>query len=265
MKIRVFKIGGNVVDNQSALEEFATDFAKISGPKVLIHGGGALASRMQKNLGSEPVMIAGRRVTDGETLKIVTMVYAGWCNKSVVALLQKNGCNAIGLSGADGGLVKADRRPPVMVEQLGKTVDYGRVGDIRPDGIDNAMISRLLKAGLTPVFCAITYDGKGGLLNTNADTVASAIAVSLSRVAETELVYCFEKDGVLLDKDDENSLIPSIDPEYFEKLKADGTVADGMLPKLENAFKAIAAGVGKVTIKNSCNIANDRQTVLLGK
>ena len=243
MKIRVFKIGGNVVDNPSALEGFATDFAKISGPKVLIHGGGALASRMQKNLGSEPVMIAGRRVTDEETLKIVT----------------------IGLSGADGGLVKADRRPPVMVEQLGKTVDYGRVGDIRPDGIDNAMICRLLKAGLTPVFCAITYDGKGGLLNTNADTVASAIAVSLSRVTETELVYCFEKDGVLLDKDDENSLIPSIDPEYFEKLKADGIVADGMLPKLENAFKAIAAGVGKVTIKNSCNISNDRQTVLLGK
>ena len=182
MKIRVFKIGGNVVDNPSALEGFATDFAKISGPKVLIHGGGALASRMQKNLGSEPVMIAGRRVTDEETLKIVTMVYAGWCNKSVVALLQKNGCNAIGLSGADGGLVKADRRPPVMVEQLGKTVDYGRVGDIRPDGIDNAMICRLLKAGLTPVFCACH-----ALRRQNWSTASKRTAYCSTRMMKTVL------------------------------------------------------------------------------
>ena len=265
MKIKVIKIGGNVVDNEVLLEQFAKDFAALEGPKILVHGGGVAASRMQKQLGMEPQMVAGRRVTDDGTLQIVTMVYAGWCNKHITALLQKNGCNAIGLSGADGAVIRATKRPPVKLKSTGETVDYGFVGDLVPENIDSGLIIRLMEAGLTPVFCAITYDGKGGLLNTNADTVASAIAVSLSRVAETELVYCFEKDGVLLDKDDENSLIPSIDPEYFEKLKADGTVADGMLPKLENAFKAIAAGVGKVTIKNSCNISNDRQTVLLGK
>ena len=262
MKIKVFKIGGNVVDNPKKLEKFAADFAAVEGPKVLIHGGGAIASKMQKELGFTPVMIEGRRVTDENTLRIVTMVYAGWCNKTIVALLQKNGCNAIGLSGADGGVIKAVKRPPVRLASTGETVDYGFVGDIRAENIDNKMIIRLTEMGLTPVFCAITCDGNGGLLNTNADTVASGIAVSLASAAETELIFCFEKDGVLLDRNDDGSLIPKITPEDFERMKADGTVADGMLPKIENAFKAIRSGVSKVVIKNSNNIGNERQTTL---
>ena len=178
-KIQVFKIGGNVVDDREKLGKFAAGFAAVPGPKVLIHGGGAIASQMQKKLGMEPVMIEGRRVTDSDTLRIVTMVYAGWCNKSIVALLQKNGCNAIGLSGADGAVIKAVKRPPVKLGTSGRTVDYGHVGDITPDGVDSGLIDGFLKAGLTPVFCAITCDTEGNLLNTNADTVASAIAVSL--------------------------------------------------------------------------------------
>lgn len=251
------------MDNQDRLGQFAREFAAVPGAKVLVHGGGAIASTMQKKLGFTPVMIEGRRVTDAETLKIVTMVYAGWCNKSITALLQKNGCNAIGLSGADGAVITATKRPPVRLASTGETVDYGFVGDLVPENIDSGFIIRLIEAGLTPVFCAITCDRDGNLLNTNADTVASSIAVSLSAKEETELVYCFEKDGVLLDKDDDGSLIPEITPQYFEKLKEDGTVADGMLPKLENAFNAIRHGVSKVVIRNSDNILNDRQTVCL--
>lgn len=263
MHIKVFKIGGNVVDNPQKLEKFAADFAAVPGAKVLIHGGGAIASQMQKKLGFEPVMIEGRRVTDADTLRTVTMVYAGWCNKSIVALLQKNGCNAIGLSGADAGVIKAVKRPPVRLASTGETVDYGFVGDLKAENIDGGFITGLIETGLTPVFCAITYTADGQLLNTNADTVASGIAVSLSKNHRVDLVYCFEKDGVLADRDDDSSLIRRIDPELFSQLKANGTVADGMLPKLENAFRAISDGVEKVVIKNSQNITNDLGTELV--
>ncbi len=262
-KIQVFKIGGNVVDNPEKLEKFAADFAAVNGPKVLIHGGGAIASQMQKKLGFEPVMIEGRRVTDADTLRIVTMVYAGWCNKTIVALLQKNGCNAIGLSGADGAVIKASKRPPVKLASTGEIVDYGYVGDLKPENIDADFIIRLTEMGLTPVFCAITCTAEGQLLNTNADTVASSIAVSLASKAAVDLVFCFEKDGVLADKDDDSSLIEKIDAGTFERLKAEKIVADGMLPKLENAFKAIANGVSQVVIKNSDNVGNSRQTTIL--
>ena len=261
-RIQVFKIGGNVVDNPEKLERFAADFAAVPGAKILVHGGGAIASQMQKKLGFEPVMIEGRRVTDADTLRIVTMVYAGWCNKSIVALLQKNGCNAIGLSGADGGVIKAVKRPPVRLASTGKTVDYGFVGDLKAENIDSGFIVRLMEAGMTPVFCAITCSADGQLLNTNADTVASGIAVSLASTAPTDLVYCFEKDGVLRDMDDNSSLITKMTREDFGKLKAGGIVAGGMLPKIENAFKAIDEGVRSVVIKNSDNIANDRQTTI---
>lgn len=264
-RIQVFKIGGNVVDNREKLEKFASDFAAVKGPKVLVHGGGAIASQMQKKLGFSPVMIEGRRVTDADTLRIVTMVYAGWCNKTIVALLQKNGCNAIGLSGADGAVIKAVRRPPVRIASTGETVDYGFVGDLKPENIDSDLIIRLIQGGLTPVFCAITCTSDGQLLNTNADTVASSIAMSLAGHSVTDLVFCFEKDGVLSDKDDDSSLIEKIDFAAFEKLKAGKIVADGMLPKLENAFKAIAAGVSTVVIKNSDNINNSQQTTLVGQ
>ena len=260
--IQVFKIGGNVVDNPEKLEKFAEDCAAVQGPKVLVHGGGAIASLMQKKLGSEPVMIEGRRVTDAGTLKIVTMVYAGWCNKTIVALLQKYGCNAIGLSGADAGVIKAVKRPPVRLASTGETVDYGYVGDLKTENIDSGFILSLIRMGLTPVFCAITCDGNGCLLNTNADTVASGIAVSLASETDTDLIYCFEKDGVLADRNDDSTLIERIDPACFEKLKERKIVADGMLPKLENAFRAIRCGVGRVVIKNSDNIGNGRQTTL---
>lgn len=260
--IRVFKIGGHVVDSPERLEKFVREFSVLPGPKVLVHGGGAMAGRMQRSLGMEPVMVAGRRVTDSETLKTVTMVYAGWCNKSIVALLQKYGCNAIGLSGADGRSVTARRRPPVYVESAGSVIDYGHVGDIDPEGVDAPFIMGLAGNGYTPVFCAITCDGKGSLLNTNADTVASAIAVSLSSYVPADLIYCFEKNGVLADVNDPSSLIREITPESFRKLKEDGTVADGMLPKLENAFRAIASGIRSVTIRNSDGLGNGIQTVL---
>ena len=251
------------MDNPEKLEKFAADFAAVRGPKVLIHGGGAIASQMQKKLGFTPVMIEGRRVTDADTLRIVTMVYAGWCNKTIVALLQKNGCNAIGLSGADGAVIKASQRPPVKFASTGETVDYGYVGDLKPENIDADFIIRLTEMGLTPVFCAITCTAEGQLLNTNADTVASSIAVSLASKAAADLVFCFEKDGVLADKDDDSSLIEKIDAGTFERLKAEKIVADGMLPKLENAFKAIANGVSQVVIKNSDNVGNSRQTTIL--
>ena len=251
------------MDNPEKLEKFAADFAAVRGPKVLIHGGGAIASQMQKKLGFTPVMIEGRRVTDADTLRIVTMVYAGWCNKTIVALLQKNGCNAIGLSGADGAVIKAVKRPPVRLASTGETVDYGFVGDLKPENIDADFIIRLTEMGMTPVFCAITCTAEGQLLNTNADTVASGIAMSLASKTAVDLVFCFEKDGVLADKEDDSSLIEKIDATTFERLKAGKVVADGMLPKLENAFKAIANGVSQVVIKNSDNVGNSRQTTIL--
>lgn len=259
--IRVIKIGGNVVDNPELLESFAKDFAAISGPKVLVHGGGVMASRMQKAMGMTPTMIDGRRVTDGETLKVVTMVYAGWCNKSITALLQANGCNALGFSGADGNAIRARRRPPVTTES-GQTVDYGFVGDVKPSGVDADLIHNLIAMGLTPVFCAINHDGNGTLLNTNADTVASSIAVALSEKEEVELIYCFEKDGVLYDKDDDSSVIPEITRESFGALKAEGRVADGMLPKLSNSFNALEAGVRKVIIRHARNLSDSSGTTL---
>jgi len=293
--IKVIKIGGNIVDNPEMLEKFAADFASFKFPKVLVHGGGILASRMQKALGREPVMIDGRRVTDEAALKIVTMVYAGWCSKSIVALMQKYGCNAIGLCGADANIIEAVKRPPATVKgdsgnsnvttegnRTAKTVDYGFVGDVDPEKVNSGFILSLMNQGITPAICAITHDKEGNLLNTNADTVASSVAVALSKTicgsrlhesldtgngtpahaGKVSLIYCFEKDGVLYDKDDDSSLIPEISPEKFAALKADGRVAAGMIPKIENSFKALEAGVGEVVIKHARNLTNDVGTRL---
>ena len=286
--IKVVKIGGNVVDNPELLREFVKDFAAIPGMKVLIHGGGVMASQMQKSMGMTPIMVEGRRVTDEETLKVVTMVYAGWCNKNIVALLQGAGCNAIGLCGADGNVIKASKRPPVFVESLGEDVDYGYVGDVKAESVNSAFIYSLLEKGIVPVFNAINHDGEGNLLNTNADTIASSVAMSLAGYKyrsrrdvcsacedcihcsddgrlthEVELIYCFEKDGVLYDKDDDSSVIPEIDREKFAALKAEGRVADGMIPKLSNSFKAIDNGVARVIIKHARNVLNDKGTTLI--
>ena len=280
--IQVIKIGGNVVDNPLLLEQFIRDFSGLDGPKVLVHGGGVMASQMQKRLGQQPVMIDGRRVTDMDTLKVVTMVYAGWCSKSIVALLQKHGCNAVGLSGADADLIRATRRPPVrkagQADGETVTIDYGYVGDVDPHMINAGFLYRLTDAGITPVICAITHDGNGSLLNTNADTIASSVAVSLAACRqglpdgiscgkpenrpEVSLVYCFEKDGVLYDKDDDSSVIPGITPEYYSRLKREGRVAAGMIPKLDNAFNALEHGVKEVVIKHAGNLGNGIGTVL---
>lgn len=286
--IKVVKIGGNVVDNPALLREFVKDFAAMPGMKVLIHGGGVMASQMQKEMGMVPKMVEGRRVTDEETLKVVTMVYAGWCNKNIVALLQAEGCNAIGLTGADGNAIKARKRPPVHVESLGEEVDYGYVGDVTAESVNAKFIYSLLEKGIVPVFNAINHDGNGNLLNTNADTIASSVAIAManyryrtprevcSRCEEctfcsddgrlthvTDLIYCFEKDGVLYDKDDDSSVIPEIDREKFAQLKAEGRVADGMIPKLTNSFKAIDSGVAKVIIKHARNLLGTNGTTLI--
>ena len=251
--LKVIKIGGNVIDNPDALEAFLEAFAAIPGAKILVHGGGAIASATLKNMGIEPVMIEGRRVTDAATLKVVTMVYAGLINKGIVASLQKYGCNAIGLSGADGNALTSVKRPATPI-------DYGFVGDVK--SVNASTFETLLSAGMTPVVCAINHDGAGQLLNTNADTVASCTAVAMSRMYDTELVLCFEKDGVLMDKDDETSVIPAIDKPMFEKLKAEGRVNAGMLPKLKNAFDAIDSGVKSVIIKNSAKLSDNSGTVI---
>ena len=285
--IKVVKIGGNVVDNPERLREFVKDFAAMPGMKVLIHGGGVMASKMQKDMGMVPQMIEGRRVTDEETLKVVTMVYAGWCSKNITALLQAEGCNAIGLSGADGNVIKAKKRPPVHVESLGEDVDYGYVGDVAAESVNAGFIYSLLERGIVPVFNAINHDGCGNLLNTNADTIASSVAIAMANYRyrsprevccrceecthcsddgrlthETELIYCFEKDGVLYDKDDDSSVIPEIDKARFEELKAEGVVADGMIPKLTNSFKAIDSGVARVVIKHARNLLGSTGTTL---
>ena len=285
--IKVVKIGGNVVDNPELLREFVKDFAAMPGMKILVHGGGVMASQMQKAMGMVPLMIEGRRVTDEETLKVVTMVYAGWCNKNITALLQAEGCNAIGLTGADGNVIKAKKRAPVFVESIGQDVDYGYVGDVNADSVNAAFIYSLLEKGIVPVFNAINHDGEGNLLNTNADTIASSVAVALANYKyrspreiccrceecthcsddgklthETELIYCFEKDGVLYDKDDNTSVIPTITHDKFEELKKEGIVAEGMIPKLTNAFKAIDNGVGRVIIKHARNLLTPNGTTL---
>lgn len=240
--IKVIKIGGNVVDNPEKLQQFLRDFASLDGPKVLVHGGGKVATAISKGLGIEAQMIDGRRVTDAETLRIVTMVYAGLINKNIVAALQGEGCNALGLCGADGGLIQSKKRAVTA-----EGVDYGFVGD--PVDFNLGTATALIDGGLVPIVAPITYDAENGtLLNTNADTVAQTVAVGLAQKYPVELVYCFEKRGVLRDVNDDDSVISNINPELYEQLKADEIVADGMLPKLENAFKAINSGVRSVVI-----------------
>lgn len=267
MDIKVVKIGGNVVDNPLLLDKFLADFAQIESPKILVHGGGVMASQMQKKMGMEAIMIDGRRVTDEETLKVVTMVYAGWCNKNIVTILQKYSCNAIGLCGADASVIKAHKRDAIWSGTMDKMVDYGYVGDVKAEGVNTEIISQLLSMGLTPVFSAINHDGQGNLLNTNADTIASSLAVALANhIAQDggklDLIFCFEKDGVLRDKDDNSSLIPEINSKLYEELKSENIVNAGMLPKLENAFKAISQGVNSVIIKSSENLLNNIGTIL---
>ena len=242
--IQVIKIGGGVLENEAQRNAFLRQFAAIEGPKVLVHGGGRLATTMAERLGVETRMIDGRRVTDKETLDIVTMVYGGLVNKQVVAQLQTMGVNAIGMTGADGGWMKSVKRP------IKNGVDYGYVGDVTE--VNGAHLRMLVENGLVPVIAPITFSAEGLLLNTNADTVASQTAISLA--PDVQLTFCFEKAGVLSDPDDESSLIPRITPESYTQLKADGIVSGGMIPKIDNAFAAIEHGVQSVRITHASNL-----------
>ncbi|MDE6859391.1 MAG: acetylglutamate kinase [Duncaniella sp.] len=253
--IKVVKIGGNVVDNPEALSWFIADFASLDGKKILVHGGGKEATRMSTKMEIPTTMIEGRRVTTRETLDVVTMVYAGLVNKRIVSMLQAAGCDAIGLTGADGNAIKATRRNP-------EPIDYGYVGDIDPKDVNDALIASLLAQGITPVFCAITHDGNGTLLNCNADTIASSVAIGASRIEPTELIYCFEQPGVMEDIERPDSLIPLITPEIYADLRNRGVVNKGMIPKIDNAFAAIDKGVTSVTIKHSDNLTQAKGTTI---
>ena len=255
--ITVVKCGGQVLDDASLFKSFCRDFAALEGPKVLVHGGGALAGKVQKALGMEPVKYEGRRVTDDATLQVVTMVYAGWCNKQMVALLQSFGCNAVGLAGCDGSVITAAKRPPKALSD-GRVVDFGWVGDVTPDSVNAAFLQQLLDAGYTPVLCAINHDGAGQLLNTNADTVASSVAAALG----AGLVTCFEQPGVLEDRNDPSSVIPFIDKDLYASLKERGVVADGMIPKLDQAVDALEKGAAGVRICHSGDLLGNGGTLI---
>ena len=242
--IQVIKIGGGVLENEAQRDAFLRQFAAIEDPKVLVHGGGRLATTMAERLGVETQMIDGRRVTDKETLDIVTMVYGGLVNKQVVAQLQTMGVNAIGLTGVDGGWMKSVKRP------IKNGIDYGYVGDVIE--VNGAHLRTLLDKGLTPVIAPITYSAEGLLLNTNADTVASQTAISLA--PDVQLTFCFEKEGVLSNPDEESSVIAKITPKSYTQLKADGIVSGGMIPKIDNAFAAIEHGVQSVRITHASNL-----------
>lgn len=253
--LTIIKVGGNIVDQPEALQTFLNNFHKIEGPKILIHGGGAIATQLSPKLGIEVKMHDGRRITDYETLKLVTMVYAGLINKQIIASLQKIGCNSIGLSGADGDSVPATKR-------ASNPIDWGYVGDVDPAKINISLLTSLLGRGITPVFCAITHDSNGSLLNTNADTMASALAIALSKEYGTRLIYCFEKDGVLSNPADNNSVIPLVTKNSYKLLLEEKKVIDGMIPKLDNAFSALEHGVKEVIIKHADNLLNNKETLL---
>ncbi len=240
--LSIIKIGGNVIESKEELSKFLTLFANLKGLKILVHGGGKLATQLAKKLGIEAKMIDGRRITDAENLEVITMTYAGLTNKNIVVQLQANNCNAIGMSGADGNAILAHKRPVTEV-------DYGFAGDV--DTVNSELISKLIKADLIPVFCAMTHDGKGQLLNTNADTIAAELAVGMSEHYKTTLYYCFEKKGVLMDIKNEDSVVQYINKEKYEELRKDGVIADGMLPKLDNCFYALNKSVSKVCIGHS--------------
>lgn len=256
--INVVKIGGNVIDNPDALDSFLREFASLEGKKILVHGGGKEATRFSEGLGVKANMIDGRRVTDRQTLDIVTMVYAGLINKRIVAKLQALGCNAVGLTGADGNAIPASKRPA-------KPIDYGFVGDIDASKVSDKFLETLLNGGYVPVFCAICHDGGGTLLNCNADSVAAAVAIGASRISPVRLTYCFEMPGVMADVNDPDSLIPLVTEDSFAELKEQGIVAKGMLPKLQNALDSARKGVTEVRICHADALNTDIGTIIRGK
>ena len=250
----IIKVGGKVVEEESSLNQLLTDFAAIQGNKILIHGGGRSATKIASLLGIESQMIDGRRVTDAETLKVVTMVYGGLVNKNIVAGLQSRGINALGLTGADMDIIRSTKRPI-------KEVDYGFVGDVKK--VNASVLSDLLKKGVVPVLAPLTHDGNGNMLNTNADTIAGEIAKALSLFFDVTLVYCFEKKGVLRDETDDESVIPQLNKDQFDAFVANGIIQGGMIPKLENSFYALNAGVSKIIITSSSGINSQGGTIII--
>ena len=244
-KLTLIKVGGKIVEEEATLQALLSDFAAIEGRKVLVHGGGRSATKLAARLGIESQMVNGRRITDAETLKIVTMVYGGLVNKNIVARLQACGVNALGLTGADMDVIRSVKRPV-------KDVDYGFVGDV--ERVDATLLGDLIAKEVVPVMAPLTHDGCGNMLNTNADTIAGETAKALAQLFDVTLVYCFEKRGVLRDENDDNSVIPQITRADFEQLVADGVVQGGMIPKLENAFEALRAGVSQVIITQASAI-----------
>lgn len=247
VKIHIIKIGGQIIDREENLTLFIEQISQIKEPFILVHGGGKIASEISKKLGIQPRLVEGRRLTDSETLQIVIMVYAGLINKKIVALLQANQINAIGLSGADANTIPASKR-------IQPDIDFGFVGDIEKELINSSFLTDIIKKGYSPVFCPITHDGKGQLLNTNADTIASALARKLAHEFDVYLHFCFEKPGVLIDVNDEHSLIKEINKEKFIELKKQGILSDGIIPKIENALDAIESGVRQVSILQAENL-----------
>lgn len=252
-KLTVIKVGGKIVEEEETLNQFLKDFSTIKGNKLLVHGGGRSATKLAERLGIESHMVNGRRVTDLQTLEVVTMVYAGLVNKKIVAHLQAIGINALGLTGADMNLIRSVKRPV-------KDIDYGFVGDVQEVNID--LISTLIAQGVVPILAPLTHDKEGNLLNTNADTIAGETAKALARIFDVSLVYCFEKKGVLMDENDDNSVIPHLNKADFERLVNNGVIQGGMIPKLENAFLSLDAGVKEIVITSASEIGLNSGTCI---
>ena len=265
-KLTIVKVGGAVVEDEAQLSQLLKDFSAIAGKKVLVHGGGRKATKVAEALGIESKMVGGRRITDADMLSVVTMVYGGLVNKNLVARLQANGVNALGLTGADMDVIRSHKRPPVtlttpLLSKEGQgVVDFGYVGDV--DKANGEMLSKLIEEGITPVMAPLTHDGQGHILNTNADTIASETAKALAPYYDVTLIFSFEKKGVLRNPDDDDSVIPTITRADFIKYKADGTISGGMLPKIENALGAIDSGVSRVIITLATAIDGQSGTII---
>ncbi|MBE6275958.1 MAG: acetylglutamate kinase [Bacteroides sp.] len=252
-KLTVIKVGGKIVEEENTLSQLLADFSAIEGYKVLVHGGGRSATKLASQLGIESKMVNGRRITDAETLKVVTMVYGGLVNKNIVAGLQAKGVNAMGFTGADMNVIRSIKRPV-------KDIDYGFVGDV--EKVNAELLGNLIRQGIVPVMAPLTHDGQGSMLNTNADTIAGETAKALAQLFDVTLVFCFEKKGVLLDENDDDSVIPIITPELFKEYVDKGIIQGGMIPKLENSFSAIDAGVSQVVITLASAIHQEGGTVI---
>ncbi|MBK5720758.1 acetylglutamate kinase [Dysgonomonas sp. Marseille-P4677] len=255
-KLTIIKVGGKIVEEEQSLKQLLKDFSQIEGNKILVHGGGRSATKLAERLGIESHMVNGRRITDKETLEVVTMVYGGLVNKNIVAGLQALGVNALGLTGADLNMIRSEKRPV-------KDINYGFVGDVKE--VNASMLSTLISQGIIPILAPLTHDKQGNILNTNADTIAGETAKALAPLFDVSLVYCFEKKGVLMDENDDNSVIPHITKTDFDRLVKEGIIQGGMIPKLENAFQSIEAGVNEVVITSVSEISKKSGTCIQKK